>query len=109
MKHKLTYAFAALVIFLICFASSVRLRDYLYEQKLRTDIHKIKVGMTEAEVVEILGKPDISQMSDDGTYYWCYSAGSIDATLDGQQNYCGHSLLSMGSSGTVTKVYGFEH
>lgn len=64
VKRKLVFTIVGLFIFLICFTTSVFLRSYYNEKRLRKDIHKITVGMTEREVIQILGKPNSKFISD---------------------------------------------
>ena len=111
MKRKMIFTFIALVIFVICFTASVKLRDYFYEQSLRKNIQKIRVGMTEKEVIEILGKPSLAEMSDISGEYWCYDTDSIARTIEPQPEIrCGYLLLEMSSAvnGHVVKVIGFK-
>jgi len=96
-----------LFIFLLCFLTSVLIRDYVHEQQLRTNIHKVKIGMTEKEVIEILGKPSSRWMSDGDGDRWCYNTNSIAEMLEPQPDItCQHILLR--GSGTILQVYGFD-
>jgi outer membrane protein assembly factor BamE (lipoprotein component of BamABCDE complex) len=111
MKRKIVFIVISLVIFVICFTASVKLRDYFYERSLRNNIQKIKVGMSEKEVFEILGKPSLGEMSDISGEYWCYDTDSIARTLEPQPEIrCGHLLLEMSApvNGRVVKVFDFD-
>jgi hypothetical protein len=118
MKKKFIFAIVGLLIFVVCFISSIRIRDYFYEKNLRENIHKVKVGMTEKEVVEILGEPTLKQMSD-GPVYWCYETDTIGQILDDNPTRMGKMLVEMTywknsqklelGQGYVTKVFDFDH
>jgi outer membrane protein assembly factor BamE (lipoprotein component of BamABCDE complex) len=96
-----------LIIFAVCFLTSVLIRDYVHEQQLRTNIKKVRIGMTEQEVINILGKPNNIWMSDGDGDRWCYDTNSIDATLEPQhESGCQNLLLRM--KGTVQEIYGFN-
>ena len=112
MKHEIIFTVVGLIIFLICFTSSVKLRDHFYEQSLINNIQKIKVGMSEDEVIKILGKPSSREMSDIPGEYWCYDTDSIGRTFDVQSEVrCGHLLLEMSSprNSRVVKIIGFRN
>lgn len=106
MKRKLVFSVVGLFIFSFCFTVSVFLRSYYNEKRLRNDIHKIKVGMTEEEVIEILGEPYKKQMSDIPGRYWCYKT---DSTIFDIPDYeASYLLLEMDSDRKVDKVIGFK-
>jgi outer membrane protein assembly factor BamE (lipoprotein component of BamABCDE complex) len=95
-----------LFIFALCFLTSVLIRDYVHEQQLRTNIQKVKIGMTEKEVIEILGKPSDIWMTDGGNR-WCYNTNSIAETLEPQPEItCQHILIR--GTGVVQEVYEFD-
>lgn len=107
MKRKLFLITVGLIIFAGCFLTSVLIRDYVYEQHLRTNISKVKVGMTEKEVIEILGKPSNIWMTDGSAQPWCYNTNSITEVFEPQPEItCRHLLLRM--NGTVKEVYDFD-
>lgn len=118
MKKKFVFALIGLFIFAVCFVASIRVRDYYYEKSLKENIHRVKVRMSEQEVIQILGKPTIEQMSDSSSYYWCYDTDSIHQLLADEAEreiYCGHMLLEMSwrkngdkwESAGVGKVFDF--
>jgi outer membrane protein assembly factor BamE (lipoprotein component of BamABCDE complex) len=110
MKRKIIFTIIGLFIFLVCFMASVKLRDYFYETQLRNNIQKIKIGMSEQEVIEILGKPSNRFSSDSPTNYWCYDTDSIAQTLEEQSEMrCGNILIEMSfyKDGKVIKVHDF--
>lgn len=103
MSRKIILALTGFIIFLACFTASVKVRDYFYEQSLRTNIKLIKVGMSEAEVIGILGEPTDKQMSDIPGRYWCYETDTFARALDDTQNRLGRLLLQMSRDGKVVK------
>ena len=110
MKRKIFFVFAGLIIFVTCFISSVKLHDYAYKQKLRKNLSKIEIGMTDKQVVEILGRPTNIWSSDTPLQAWCYDTDSISQTLEEQPEInCGNMLLEMSSSkdGKVVKIFDF--
>ena len=46
MKCKILFSFIGLPVFLICFAAGIKVRDYIYEQNLRSNLRKIELGMS---------------------------------------------------------------
>lgn len=108
MKRKIIFTAIGLITFLICFTASLLIHDYLYEQRLRSDIYKVKVGMTEQEVIEILGEPSHKLMSDIPGLYWAYDTSSIGQLLDDNPDRIGHILLEMGAGKRVVKVIYFK-
>ncbi len=111
MKAKIIFTFVGLIIFLICFTTSLKLRDYFYEQNLRSNLQKIKVGMSEKEAIEILGKPTSQYSSDSTEEVWCYDTDSVTRILEDQGEIrCGHLLLQMNSprNGRVVEVCNFD-
>ena len=110
MKHKIIFILIGFLCLLICFTTSIKLRDYFYEQNLRNNLHKIEVGMDEQKVLKILGKPTNVMSSDSPSRYWCYETDSTSQMLEDQPEiHCGKMLLEMSSSkdGKVVKVFDF--
>ena len=63
--------------------------------------------MTEKEVIEILGIPSDTWMSDGDGNRWCYNTNSIAETLEPQPEIaCKHMLLRL--SDTVLQVNDFD-
>jgi hypothetical protein len=109
MKRKIIFTIIGLSVFLSCFIASVLINDYFAEQRLRKNIHHVEVGMTEKEVIKILGKPSNVFMSDTSASCWCYDTDSIAQTLDPQPEIsCNHLLLQMNSDSRMVKVIGFK-
>lgn len=109
MLRKSLFIAAGLLIFVTCFASSVRVRDHFYAQHLKRNIEKVKVGMTDRQVIEILGEPDDRQMSDIPGTYWCYNTSTYDQFIYADSGtLCQQLLLEMGSGGVVVKVFGYR-
>jgi hypothetical protein len=105
MKCKLISIFAGLFIFLACFTTSIITRDYFYKRELSNEIHKIKVGMSEQEVIEILGEPNDKFRSDVPGLFWSYETDSISQLLNDNPDRIGRVLLQTNENGKVIKVY----
>ena len=107
MKSNLFFIIFGLIIFAVCFLISVSIRDYFHEQFLRTNIRKVKVGMSAKEAIDILGSPDMTWMSDGDGRRWCYNTDSIAATLEPQPEIsCQHILLR--GNNMIEEVYDFD-
>lgn len=64
MNQKVIRVLISLVIFSVCFSLSFLIGDYFYRQNLKHSLSQIKVGMSEKEVIQILGEPDEKKLSD---------------------------------------------
>lgn len=110
MKCKIFFLFLGLIIFLICFIASVKVRDYSYKQKLKTNLSRVSIGMTDKEVIQLLGRPNHVWSEDSPQVSWCYDTDSISHSLEAQPDIeCGNMLLKMSSSkeGKVVKIFDF--
>lgn len=116
MKDKISIAIVGFIIFSICIITGIRLRDYFYKQNLRFNLQNIQIGMTEKEVIQILGKPNHIWASDEPSKYWCYDTDSISHFLEEQPDIeCGNMALQMSymknsirlEQGQVIKIYAF--
>ncbi len=107
MKRKLTLIVFGLLVFLSYFITSLFVRDYFYEQALRENINRIKIGMPEGKVITILGKPSNIAMSDISGTYWSYNTNSF-YMYDNPEYIGGYLLLEMSSDKKVVKVIGFK-
>src|SRR6185369_8891365 len=74
-----------LILLIASFFGAVFVRDYLYEEWLKSNITRIHVGMTDQEVINILGKPTTMHMSDEPGEIWCYGSDSFSDNPE----YCG--------------------
>ena len=98
---KIGKLFVGVLLFVTVFLSSVAIRDFLYERYIQTNAKRIQLGMSEAEVIAILGKPTSKAMSDSPGLYWCY--GSSSWTEEGD-SYCGSISLHMSDDGHVLQT-----
>lgn len=108
MKRRIIFALIGFGIFTACFIGSVLMRDYFHDRHLKNNIHKVKVGMTEAQVIEILGKPSHKIGSDEPGNYWSYDTNSFSSITDGSPERIGYLVLKMGTDGKVEKVLDFK-
>ena len=60
----------------VTFVTGASVDDYYAQKQFRENIKKVRLGMSEAEVVEILGKP-IYRMIYHGDESLCFGAGSF--------------------------------
>jgi hypothetical protein len=89
---------AGVLILVVTFIVGVLIHDYLYERFLQENKGRIKAGMSEAEVISILGEPTGKSMIDQPGSYWCYGSSTWDRWSYGDV-YCG----SVGFTMTDTK------
>jgi hypothetical protein len=99
---KLGKIMLGLAFFFGAFEGSVLLRDRLYERQLQTNKSRIKAGMSEAEVIAILGQPTSKHMSDIPGLYWCYGSDTSDS-WDYEGVYCGTVGIEMSPGGRVVR------
>lgn len=118
MKKKFVFAIVGFFVFLACFIAGVKIYDYFYKQKLKTNLQIIQLEMTEKEVVSILGKPTHIWSSDEPSKYWCYDTDTISHALEEQPDIeCGNMALQISymkngiwlKEGRVIKVFDFNH
>jgi hypothetical protein len=98
MKRKLFFVLACIFVFCICVISGISTGNFYHQHKVKSELAKIKVGMTEAQVIEILGKPDDRKLSDFSGGYICYKTQLIN------MNFKSYYLIEMGLDGKVRKV-----
>jgi hypothetical protein len=98
MKRKLFFVLACIFVFCICIISGISAGNFYYQHKVKSGLAKIKVGMTETQVIEILGKPDDRKLSDFPGGYICYRTQLIN--INSKTYY----LIDMGLDGKVRKV-----
>lgn len=94
-----------LLAFLGCFLGCLALYGSHLDSQLRLNIHKVNVGMSEDEVIQILGKPTNRAISDIPGTYWHYRTDIIYALIDDNPDSVGYLVLEMGSNGKVVKVF----
>jgi hypothetical protein len=52
--------------------------DYFHNRFIGRHISEVKIGMSESEVVDLLGEPVRRHMTDSQDIIWCYTAFSFD-------------------------------
>jgi outer membrane protein assembly factor BamE (lipoprotein component of BamABCDE complex) len=78
--------------------------SYLDSQR-RRNIHKLKLGMSEDDVIQILGKPTNRAILDIPGTYWYYRTDLVYALIDDNPDSVGYLVLEMGSNGNVVKIF----
>lgn len=91
-----------LSLLLAAFFGGIAVRDNWRERHLQANHARITVGMSEAEVIAILGEPTSKHMSDIPGLYWCYSSDTWQEWELGDV-HCGTMMLEMGSDGHVVR------
>lgn len=94
--------FFALIIVAI---SGLRLYDFRRDRALRENILKVKVGMSEQEVIQILREPTDRMLSDIAVSYWTYDTDTLGRLIDDNPDRMGNLALEMGSDERVVKVF----
>jgi hypothetical protein len=110
MKRGFILMSVGFFIFLACFLVSVSLHDYFLKVQLRDNVKKIKLGMSEQEVIQILGMPNHRWSEDSPASSWCYDTDTISHSLEEQPDIeCGNMVLKMSShkDGKVVKIFDF--
>src|SRR5215204_2475931 len=76
------------------------------DYRLRNDIQLVNVGMSEADVIRILGEPSNRGISDlGGGAYWSYDTDLLGKYLENNPHRVGYLVLEMGHHGRVVKVF----
>src|SRR5215467_15026334 len=88
------------LLLLLTFYVGVSLRDELAAQALVENTKKLQLGMSEAEVIAILGKPTRRQISDVPGVYWFYDPSSWPR----DEEYMGSAMLYMGRDGRLLRI-----
>jgi hypothetical protein len=110
MKRRFILISVGFFIFLACFLTSIELHDYFLKVQLRDNAREIRVGMSEQEVIQILGLPNHRWSEDSPASAWCYDTDTISHSLEEQPDIeCGNMVLKMSSQigGKVIKLYDF--
>ena len=89
-----------LALLSLTFVVGVIVRDVLHERQLKENVKEIRVGMTESDVINILGSPTSRRMSDIPGIYWCYGTDSFQD----REEYCGKVEIEMSSLGSGGRV-----
>ena len=95
----------AFAIFLVCFLGSLLLDGSYSDARLRKNIAKIQPGMSEEQVIKILGKPTARAISDIPGTYWSYRTDPIYQLIDDNPDNMGYLALEMSSDGKVVRVF----
>ena len=103
MSKRLAKFGLGFVFFLVVFFGSIALRDRSYEQFLQSNKGRVTVGMSEAEVIAILGRPTSKAMTDSPAIEWCYGSNTWEL-WDRPEVYCGSVGLSMSPNGHVVRA-----
>ncbi len=103
MVKKIVKIAIGLILLIVCFVGSIAVRDRWRENHLQANKGKITVGMSEAEVISILGEPTSKHMSDIPGLYWCYGSDTWREWAYNDE-YCGNTLLEMSSGGRVVRA-----
>ncbi len=88
------------LLFLTTFVGSVEIRDRAYEAWVKNQVARVVPGMTDKQVISIIGKPTSYHMSDEPGSYWCYGSNSFNS----YEEYCGKVMLLMGTDNRVIRV-----
>ena len=92
-----------ILVFGLCVAFSIggiKAYDRYLEAWNLENISRIQPGMTDAEVIDILGKPTIRKMSDIPGEYWCFGSD----TFAFQESYRGSVMIEMSRDKRVVEV-----
>jgi outer membrane protein assembly factor BamE (lipoprotein component of BamABCDE complex) len=101
---RITFSLLAVMVFLGCILTSIAIYGSYRDSTLRHDILKVKVDMTENEVIAILGTPTNIAISDIPGTYWHYRTDYLYQIVDDNPDSVGYLVLEMGSNGKVVKV-----
>ena len=102
---RLLFFLSCFVVLVGCFIGSLALFSSYRDSQLRQNIHRVKVGMSEDEVIQILGKPTARAISDIPGTYWHYRTDLVYQLIDDNPDSVGYLVLEMGSNGKVIKVF----
>lgn len=97
---RLVYYLFSFVLFVATFVGSVKLHDSYRESWLTEQVKLIRLDMSKDEVIQILGKPTSSHISDIPGVYWCYGSDSFNT----YEEYCGKVSLEMSRYGRVASI-----
>jgi uncharacterized protein YjlB len=74
---KVIRLFICLSILSVTFVTGASVEDYSAQKQFRENIKKVRIGMCEAEVIELLGEPSSRKLTDRSGGSLCFSAGSF--------------------------------
>ena len=102
MVKRIAKIAVGLCLLIAAFVGVIAVRDSWRESDLQANKARIKVGMSEAEVIAILGEPTSKHMSDIPGLYWCYSSDTWQEWELGDV-HCGTMMLEMSREGHVVR------
>ena len=102
---KLLFLLLGILALIGCFISGLAVYGIYLDSQLRSNIHNVKVGMSEDEVIRILGKPSNQGISDIPGTYWHYRTDLVYQLIDDNPDSVGYLVLEMSSNGKVVKVF----
>ena len=103
--RKFIYFLLAFLALLGCSCGAIALYGCYLDSHLRHNIHKIEIGMSEDEVVKILGNPTSRAISDIPGTYWYYRTDLLYSLIDDNPYNVGYSVVKISRDGKVEKVY----
>ena len=102
---KLLLPILGVLTLLGCFIGGLALYGSYRDSQLRSNIHKVQVGMSDDEVIHLLGKPSNRGISDIPGTYWYYRTDLVYKLIDDSPENVGYLALEMGANGRVVKVF----
>ena len=103
--RKVLISVCGILPFIAAFVVSLCLYGWYLDSRLKIDVHKVHPGMTEEEVIQVIGKPTSRGISDIPGTYWYYRTDVIHQLIDDNPDKTGYMVLEMGSDGRVEKVF----
>jgi len=67
----------SLTLLAATFVIGASIDDYYAQRQFRENLKKVRVGMSEAEAIALLGKPSVRKLTDRPGGDMCFSAGSF--------------------------------
>lgn len=89
-----------IAILSVAFYGSVLIHDGIRERSLQRNKHLIVKGMSRGEVIELLGEPTCTKISDIPGYYASFGGTTWDRYT---QDNCGSILIEMSYEGYVVQ------
>jgi hypothetical protein len=66
-----------LTLLAVTFVTGASVEDYYAQKQFRENIKRVRIGMSEAEVIALLGQPSSRKLTDRSGGDLCFSAGSF--------------------------------
>ena len=102
---KLIFFTLGILVLIGCFVFSLGVYSSYCDSQRRSNIHQVNIGMSEDEVIQILGQPTDRALSDIPGTYWHYRTDFVYQLIDDNPNNVGYLVLEMGGNGKVVKVF----